>query len=53
MVKFIRKCDNRDFKIARINSIRITNLSIYIYFVRCWGSLRSWHIKTNRPVAVH
>ena len=39
MVEFLRKNENRGIKIARVNSIRITNLSIYINFARCWESV--------------
>ena len=43
MVKFLNKFENRGIKIARVNRILITNLSIYFNFERFWGQLRCLH----------
>ena len=39
MVEFLRKSESRGNKIARVNAIRISNLSIYFNFLDCWGLL--------------
>ena len=55
MVEFLRNIENRGIKIARVNSIFITesiNLQL-ITLILCGGPLWCWRLETNHKCSVH